>query len=209
MQSTIVINDLIRRYRIKKTAVFKKNVTFILINNSRVYSARSIYKYSKNEGLEVSLNTILKYIEYLKDAYIIDNVSQFSTKAKKDLAFYGKIYDADVALNSLNIANNRFDVDHNLENIVYNELLYMGYTVKVYNNYGKEIDFIASKDNKSYLIQVAYSVVDEKVYEREFKAFNNIDNRYQKILITTDEIDFSTSTVKHISFNKFLNLVEL
>ena len=47
--------------------------------------------------------------------------------------------------------NNRFDLDHNLENIVYNELLYMGYELKVFDNNGKEIDFIDSKNGKIYL----------------------------------------------------------
>lgn len=85
----------------------------------------------------------------------------------------------------------------------------MGYNVKLYDNAGKEIDFIATKNNKVFLIQVAYSVVDEKAYQREFGAFSNIDNSNQKIIITTDNIDFSTSTVKHIKLDDFLLMEEL
>ena len=59
------------------------------------------------------------------------------------------------------------------------------------------------------MIQVAYSVVDEKAYNREFGAFSNIDNTNQKIIITTDNIDFSTSTVKHIKLDYFLLMEEL
>lgn len=54
--------------------------------------------------------------------------------------------------------DNRYDISHNLENIVYNELIYMGYNVNVFNNGNKKIDFIAFKDNKKHYIQVAYSV---------------------------------------------------
>jgi len=209
LQSTIIIHDLVKRYRIKKISLFKKIVNFILICNARIYSARSIHKYIKEEYEDVSINTIIKYLEYLKEAFVISEIPQYSLKAKKELTFYGKIYDADVSFNSLNIDNNRFDLDHNLENIVYNELLYMGYDLKVYDNNGEKIDFIATKENKSYLIQVAYSVVDEKAYTREFNAFKTIDNTHQKILITCDDVDFSTSTVKHISFINFLHLKEL
>ena len=85
----------------------------------------------------------------------------------------------------------------------------MGYSLKIFDNNGKEIDFIATKDNKIYYIQVAYSVVDEKAYNREFNAFSNLDNEHQKILITNDDIDFSTSTVRHINFKDFLLLNEL
>lgn len=209
LENTIVFNDLIKRYRIKKVIPFKKIVSYILSNNSRIYSARTIHKNIKTQCEDISLNTVIKYIEYLKEAYIIDEIPQYSLKAKKELAYYGKIYNSDVCFNSLHINNNRFDIDHNLENIIYNELLYMGYSVKVYDNNGKEIDFIAQKNNKTYLIQVAYSVVDEKAYQREFGAFSNLDNSNQKIIITADDIDFSTSTIKHIKLSNFLTLDEL
>ena len=85
----------------------------------------------------------------------------------------------------------------------------MGYEVYVYNNNGKEIDFLATKDNKQYYVQVAYSVAEEKAYLREFGAFANIDNLSQKIIITNDDIDYSTSTVKHIKLKDFLKMESL
>ena len=85
----------------------------------------------------------------------------------------------------------------------------MGYNLKNYNNDGKEIDFLATKDNNSYFIQVAYSVVDEKAYKREFNAFANLDNLNQKVLITNDDVDFSTSTIRHIKLKDFLMMNEL
>ena len=100
--------------------------------------------------------------------------------------------------------DNRYDLTHNLENIVYNELIYMGYNINVFNNNGKEIDFLAQKNNKQYYIQVAYSVAEEKTYNREFSAFANINNLSQKIIITNDDIDYSTSTERHIKLKDFL-----
>jgi predicted AAA+ superfamily ATPase len=81
--------------------------------------------------------------------------------------------------------------------------------VKIYDNAGKEIDFIASKAGKEYLIQVAHSVIDEKAYQREFNAFNGLDNSRQKILITNDDMDYSTSTVRHIRLRDFLESDDL
>src|SRR5699024_6437978 len=100
--------------------------------------------------------------------------------------------------------DNRYDLTHNLENIVYNELIYMEYKLNVFNNNGIEIDFLAQKNNKQYYIQVAYSIAEEKTYNREFSAFANINNLSQKIIITNDDIDYSTSTVKHIKLKEFL-----
>lgn len=204
LDDTIVINDLINRYEIRKPSLFKSLVNFVLRSNSRILSAKSIHTYIKQENESCSVNTIMKYLGYLKEAYIIETVKQYSTRTKRELSFYVKLYDADVAFNSLRCMDNRYDLTHNLENIVYNELLYMGYSVYVYDNNGKEIDFLAQKGNKKYYIQVAYSVMDDKAYDRELKAFNGIDALSRKILITNDDIDYSTSSIEHIKLSDFL-----
>ena len=85
----------------------------------------------------------------------------------------------------------------------------MGYDLFVFNNSGKEIDFLAAKDGLQYYVQVALSVAEDKAYEREFGAFKNIDNLSQKILITNDDIDYSTSVVKHIKLKDFLLMTNL
>lgn len=209
LDDTIVINDLIRRYKIRKESLFHSLVNFILRSNSRIFSAKSIHDYIKQEHTSCSVNTIMKYLNYLEEAYIIDSVKQYSTKTKKELSYYSKIYNADVSFNSIRCMNNRFDLTHNLENIIYNELIYMGYKVYVYNNNGKEIDFLATKDSLRYYIQVAYSVTEDKAYQREFSAFKNIDNLSQKIIITNDDIDYSTSVIKHIKLKDFLTMESL
>lgn len=204
LDDTIVINDLIRRYGIRKENLFKSLVNFVLRSNGRIFSANSIRDYIKREHSSCSVNTIMKYLGYLEEAYIIETLKQYSTKTKKELAYYTKIYNEDVSFNSIRCMNGRFDLSHNLENIVFNELIYMGYELYVYNNNGKEIDFLATKGAKQFYIQVAYSVEEEKAYNREFDAFKNIDNLSQKIIITNDDIDYSTSAVRHVKLKDFL-----
>mgnify|MGYP002562583949 FL=1 len=209
LDDTIVINDLIRRYKIRKAELFKSLVNFILRSNSRIVSANSIREYIKREHDECSVNTIMKYLGYLEEAYIIESVKPYSSKTKKELSYYTKVYNEDVSLNSIRCNNNRFDLSHNLENIVFLELLYMGYELFVFQNNGKEIDFLAAKNGLQYYVQVALSVAEDKAYDREFGAFRNIDNLSQKILITNDDIDYSTSTVRHIKFKDFLLMEHL
>ena len=209
LNDTIVYNDLENRFKIRKKEEFERIVDFILLSNARKFSAKSIADYMKGKSISVSVPTIIKYLGYLKDAYVIADVALFSPKSKAKLNYYYKLYDEDVSLNSIRVAGTRYDLTHNLENIVLNELLYMGYEVTVYDNKGREIDFRAEKDGKLYLIQVAYSVTEEKTYEREFSAFSNIDNSVKKIIITNDELDYSTSTVYHYKLRDFLMLEEL
>ena len=203
LNETIIYKDLIVRFKIRKDVLFRAVADFVLRSNGRIVSANSIFKAVK-QVQRCSLNTIQKYIGYLETAYAVDFLEQYSTRTKQLLSFYRKYYDSDVSMNSIRCPDNRFDLDHNLENAVYNELLYMGYQLHVYNSVRGEIDFLAQKDNRKYYIQVAYSVTDDKAYQREFRAFENVDPLSQKILITNDELDYSTSIVRHIHFRDFL-----
>lgn len=209
LNNTIIYNDLENRYNIRKKDVFEHIVDYILVSNARIFSAKSIADYMKGQNISVSVPTVIKYLGYLKEAYVIEDISLYSPKAKAKLNYYYKLYDEDVSLNSIRVSGNRYDLTHNLENIVLNELIYLGYEVTVYNNKGREIDFRASRDGKLYLIQVAYSVAEEKTYEREFSAFANIDNTVKKIIITNDDIDYSTSTVYHYKLRDFLLMNKL
>lgn len=209
LEETIVINDLITRFKINKIELFKSLVDFIFQSNSRIISAKSIKDYIKHTHETCSVNTIIKYIEYLEEAYIIEKIRPYSTKKKETLKYYFKVYNEDVMFNSLRVVDNRYDLTHNLENVIYNELIYMGYNINVYNDSEYEIDFLAQKDGKKYYIQVAYSVEDSKAYDREFKPFSKLDNSCKKILITNDELDYSTSVVTHIKLKDFLLMEDL
>ena len=209
LNSTIIYNDLENRYNIRKKHVFDRIVDYILVSNARIFSAKSIADYMKGQNVSVSVPTVIKYLGYLKEAYVIEDIPLYSPKAKAKLNYYYKLYNEDVSLNSIRVSGNRFDLTHNLENIVLNELIYLGCEVTVYNNKGREIDFRAVRDGKLYLVQVAYSVAEEKAYDREFSAFAGIDNTVKKIIITTDDIDYSTSTVYHYRLRDFLRLDEL
>lgn len=209
LEETIVINDLITRFKIKKIELFKSLVDFIFQSNSRIISAKSIKDYIKHTHETCSVTTIIKYIEYLEEAYIIEKIRPYSTKKKETLKYYFKVYNEDVMFNSLRVVDNRYDLTHNLENVIYNELIYMGYNINVYNDSENEIDFLAHKDGKKYYIQVAYSVEDSKAYDREFKPFSKLDNSCKKILITNDELDYSTSVVTHIKLKDFLLMEDL
>lgn len=205
----IVRNDLMNRYHIRKEVLFEKLVNFILRSNSRIFSANSVMKFLKGQGYTASINTIMKYLQYMEDAYIIRSIPQYETKAKRELRFFSKIYAEDVAFNSIRQPEHRYDLTHNLENVVYNELVYMGYELSVFRMGTQEIDFYATKNGKSYLVQVAYSIADEETYNREFALFNKLDQTYRKIIITTDDVDYSTSTVRHIALKDFLQMNEL
>lgn len=209
LDETIIHNDIMLRYQVRRENIFRDVCDFVFRSNARIVSAKSISDFISSNNEKCSANTVSDYIGYIEEAYGIDMIKPFSPRTKQHLAYYNKIYNADVAFNSIRCSDGRYDLDHNLENIVYNELLYMKYDLTVFNGGEKEIDFLAEKKGKKYFVQVAYSVQDEKAYEREFAAFKKVDNLSQKILITNDDIDYSTSVVRHIKLKDFLLLDEL
>lgn len=204
LDDTIVINDILNRYKIRKDNLFRRLVNYIMISNARIFSANSVQKFLKGQGFECSLNTILKYLSYLEEAYVISPIRQYSTKANRELKYYQKLYVEDVSFNSIRQTDGHWDITHNLENIVYNELLYRGFNLFVFREGSQEVDFLAEKNNRQYLIQVAYSIAEESTYRREFALFNKLDQTREKIIITNDDFDFSTSTVRHINLKEFL-----
>ena len=209
LNSTIIYNDLENRYSIRKKDVFERIVDYVLVSNARIFSAKSITDYMKGQHISVSLPTVIKYLGYLKEAYVIEDIPLYSPKAKAKLNYYYKLYDADVSMNSIRASGNRYDLTHNLENVVLNELIFLGCEITVYSNKGRGIDFRAIKKGKLYLIQVAYSVAEDKAYEREFSAFAGIDNTVKKIIITNDDLDYSTATVYHYKLRDFLLMDDL
>lgn len=204
LDDTIVINDILNRYKIRKDNLFRRLVNYIMISNARIFSANSVQKFLKEQGFECSLNTILKYLSYLEEAYVISPIRQYSTKAKRELKYYQKLYVEDVSFNSIRQTDGHWDITHNLENIVYNELLYRGFNLFVFREGSQGVDFLAEKNNRQYLIQVSYSIAEESTYRREFALFNKLDQTREKIIITNDDFDFSTSTVRHINLKEFL-----
>ena len=84
-----------------------------------------------------------------------------------------------------------------LENIVYNELRARGYDVRVGDLPNTEIDFVATRFEEKIYIQVAYILADESVVRREFNAFNEIDDHYQKLVLSLDKSDFSQDGIVH------------
>ncbi|MEG0977376.1 MAG: ATPase, partial [Bacilli bacterium] len=84
-----------------------------------------------------------------------------------------------------------------LENIVYNELISRGYSVFVGTMNDSEIDFIATKYEEKIYVQVAYILSNDDVVNREFNAFNIIEDNFPKYVLTMDKFDFSKNGIIH------------
>ena len=99
----------------------------------------------------------------------------------------GKYYVADIGLRYYLLGTKKADRGHILENIIYLELLRRGYEVYVGKAGTTEVDFIAINNEGTEYYQVAYTVADDSVLERELKPINSITDHNPKYLLTMDD----------------------
>ena len=91
-----------------------------------------------------------------------------------------------------------------LENIVYNELIRRGYSVKIGKINKKEIDFVCQRYNKKIYIQVSYYLSTEETIKREFTPLLEVPDKYDAYVLSMDKIDMSRDGIKHGKIINFL-----
>jgi len=161
-------------------------------NIGNILSGRKIADYFKKEKRLLSHETVYNYLKYLENAFIINRVQRFDLKGKKLLETNDKYYLTDIGLGHTLLGYKESNISAYLENIVFIELLFRGYEVKIGKFEDYEIDFIAQKQGERLYIQVCYLISDEKVRSREIRPFSKIKDNYPKYLLTMDSIPESS-----------------
>ncbi len=190
LNDTIIFKDISSRYWIKDISTLISLYVFLLGNIGNLFSINTIVKKLKSENIETSVPTIWRYLCYFKDAYIFHEVSRYDLIGKKVLEWEKKYYLNDLSFLNYSLSNY---VDYNwkkLENFVYNYLIWKGYDVYVWKIGDNEVDFIAEKAGKKIYIQVAYSIPDERVAEREYWNLIKIKDSFPKYVITMDPMNY-------------------
>ena len=150
--------------------------------------------------IKITDDTVAKYIGYLEEAFLFKEAKRFNIKGNKYYENIKKYYSVDVGLRNARLNYRQLEQTHLMESVIFNELLYRGYTVDVgvietremkngkseYRQY--EIDFIAANGNEKYYIQSAYELSTEAKREQELQSLKRIDDSFQKIVIVKDDI---------------------
>lgn len=200
----IVVKDIIQRNNIKDTNLLNMILAFLMDNIANPFSARSIVAALKQEGINTTVETVIAYIDYIKKAMVVYSAQRYDIKGKKLLTTNEKYYTVDLGLRNCVKASGEIDYNKLYENIVYLELLYRGYDVKVGKTNDYEIDFVAYKGSDTLYVQVCYLLASAETVEREFGNLERIKDNYPKYVISGDLPDFSRNGIKHYNIIKFL-----
>ena len=203
---SIVMKDIVKRFKINDIDLFNRMVEYIMTTPSQIFSTDNIVNYLKNnDNRIVSKETIYNYLEYMCSGLLISKVQRYDVRGKRILNGKYKYYLTDLGLGRVNNTSKKEQLGAYLENIVYNELIYRGYDVKIGNLENGEIDFIALKDGNKEYYQVCFQIGDdEKINEREFGIYKKIEDNYPKYVNSTDKFDLSQDGIIHKNIIDFL-----
>ena len=196
------ISDIIGRNNIRNKAELEELLNILssaigsLTNPSKLSAT---FKSVKNKT--ISKETIIKYIDYLKDSFLIDSAIRYDIKGKKYINTPSKYYFTDLGLRNARLNFRQVEKTHATENIIFNELKVRGYNVDVgvvvmneVDKNGKkirkqlEVDFVCNKGSKRFYIQSAYALPDKEKMEQEQRSLMNTGDGFKKIIITKDAV---------------------
>lgn len=203
--STTYFADIIEHNNLKKTNSLDELCNIISSGIGSLLNAEKIentYQSVKKE--KITRQTIEKYLSYFVDAFMIREAKRYDIKGRAEIGALRKYYFIDTGLRNARLNFAYPDEGQLLENIVYNELIYNGYTVNVgvfdtveKDKNGKsirknnEIDFIATKGIQKYYIQVTANIDDAKTRAREERPFLLLNDAIQKIIIVNKPVSAS------------------
>ena len=192
-----------------RSNINKENLTtlakYIISNATKEFSATSISDYfNKMNNGNITRENIYRYLEKLEQACLISRVKRYDIASKRTLRLIEKHFVIDNGFFLACSQSNNILISHALENLIYNELIYRGYEIKIGKTYKGEIDFVVTKNNTKCFIQVAYLLSDESIIKREFSAFSSIKDSAPKYVFSLDQFDMSQDGIKHINTEDFL-----
>lgn len=206
--NTVLLKDVIMRNNIRNVNFLENLVMYLADNTGKIISANNVSKYMKTNGENISASVILNYLNYLSDAYIINKVNRYDVHGKRLFDSNEKYYFEDNGIrNAIAGGTREGDIEKVIENVVYQNLVRLGYEVFVGQLQSSEIDFVCTKPNgEKIYVQVSYLIVNDETRKREFGNLKKIQDNYPKYvismtpLITNNDYD----GIKHIHLRNFL-----
>ena len=206
--NSVQLKDIVKRNKVRDVDLLERIIAYVMANVGTTFSATSLVEFLKNEHRTVATETVLNYIKYCCDAYLLYQVKREDLQGKQILASNEKYYIADHGIREAVFGGNMREINLILENIVHMELLRRGYSVTVGRVGEREVDFVCDKRGEKLYVQVAYLLATEDTVKREFGVYDFIRDNYPKYVVTMDELDMSRNGIKHRNIRDFLTAKE-
>lgn len=202
LADTVFIADVVERHRIKNKTELEELFRILASSIGSPCNPTKLSNTFKSlKNISISNKTISNYLLYLCDAFLVEKALRYNIKGKKYINTLSKYYFTDMGLRNAVLCFRQLEQTHLMENIIYNELLFRGYTVDVgmvelqtTDKNGKsirkqfEVDFVVNDFDKKYYIQSAFAIPNEEKMRQETSSFRNINDSFKRVVIVRDDI---------------------
>jgi len=197
---TVYLKDVLQRNHLKNADGMRELVRILASTmGSSLNELRISNTFKSVSGIEIGTNTISRYLECLQDSFIINEALRYDVKGRQYIGTETKYYFEDLGIRNAVVDFRQIEFNHTMENVIYNELRRLGYSVDIglVETFGRdekgktirknlEIDFVVNRHDQRVYIQSAYRMPDEKKLEQELASFRNVSDGFRKILIVGD-----------------------
>jgi len=200
------LKDIIERNHLRNQEGLRTLVRILASNVGSPTNPKRIGDtFQSVENVRIKDSTIRQYIDYLQDAFMIEEALRYDVKGRKYIGTETKYYFADMGVRAAILNFRQQEETHILENLIYNELRMRGYRVDVgavevwtVNSEGKkvrvslEVDFVVIKGAERIYIQSAYNMPTDEKTAQEKRPLLNTNDSFRKIIIVGDDIKRKT-----------------
>ena len=196
LNKEIYLRDMCERYGIRdeeSMLILMKVIASAIGSLSNPQKISDTFRSSGNKV--ITMPTISNYLKYLQDSFVVEKAERYDIKGRKHISTPSKYYYSDLGLRNALLNFRQFEETHLMENAIYNELIYRGYSVDVgvvetrVDEGGKkvrkqlEVDFVVNQFNKRYYIQSSYALSDREKFEQEQAPLVKIPDSFKKIVV--------------------------
>ena len=161
--------------------------------------------FRSKKNIKVTNDTIKRYIESLEDAFVVSRAYKYNIKGKAYINSPYKVYFEDIGVRNARLSFRQIEESHIMENIIYNELRYRGFSVDVgtvyvneltdqinlhgnlmYRRTELEVDFVANSSKGRFYVQSCLNISDEETLQREIRSLTAIPDSFRRIIVTRD-----------------------
>lgn len=192
----VYLKDMVSRYNVRKPDELSV-LTDVLASNIGALTSPSKIKatFQSEMKTSISVTTLSSYIDYLTEAFLVEESSRYNVKGRKYIGSPKKYYFEDIGLRNARIGFRQIEENHLMENIIYNELRMRGFSVDIgmvekrgrKNGHNQsrqlEVDFVANSGFERYYIQSAWQIPDDEKRQSEKASLLEIGDNFKKILL--------------------------
>lgn len=208
--STIILKDVVKRERVRNIDFLETLASYTADNVGSLFSANNISKYLKSQHVNMGTLQVINYLRALQNAFLIHKVRRVDVSGLKVFEIGDKYFFEDLGLRNCNLGfNMQRDINKLIENAIFLHLSQKRYEIFTGQiSGGREIDFVARKNDEIMYIQATYLMSDEATSKREFGNLEAIRDNYPKYVVSLDEWTSGSCVngINHIHLADFLKL---